>query len=993
MSEDEVKNGQSFTMPEGDGIQNGVPLDEAANLDSQPELTPSGFNERMRNSTKSATGNTEPEDGVNLSDAAGIMASSGFTIKAKLMASLSLLTLIILTLGIISFSSIVEINDLSIGIAERQSALAKTTEEIKASVFLARDAEKDFLIKEEQEALNRSSRFIAKLRTQIEKAIGIGTEIAKTTGVTINSQYEQMADLVDSYEAQFSEQVKNVKEARAALDQDILDTQKVKVDLADQADRLRAFVKGIVDDFWILTKNNVAEATVNAEKIADEAAADARAAKVTADKKLADDNRIAANLLIKDQEIAKQKLVDAITIANQKLKDNALKAEQLIAKDKVIADAKLDDLAANALKKFNRDADTAIQEAARLDTNQGVDAVGGATGNDLDNNAAAAAAAAAAVKTIAIESQELLAKQTAAAAKEAAEASEVSTKLAAEQAVDAAELLAENSITALKLSAEKAKVAADKVAAAAVVAANLVFDNANEAAEKAFAKTEAENIKVRDAVNLGTTLADLDRELLAMQINVARYLQLNKQSFADEAIASIDTALAIVDQVRRSSKDAKLNLQMVEARKQLLGYQKQFRSAVADADQMEENEAAINAAIDQQKASLKQTGEKVIALAGALSSDSWNSIATQSNQLQVVGSDAQSLLMILVVVGVLIGGFVLYAVPKPILAAINQLLLGAQRVAAGDLTQQIKVESRDELGQLASTFDHMRANLMNLVDRIQRASVQISTTVNEIQAASSQQSATSTEQAGALNEFSVTLREIAQSAEKLAGNAGVVADSSGSVAEKVGDANSRSGQMMESMNAIGDSTRQTSDRIKALNDQMDTITDAVSSISGVADQTTLLSLNAAIEANKAGEMGKGFSVVATEIRRLSDRSIDSAGGISGMVRDIQRATESSVVSMDKSSEEIRVGIDLVQDSTSTMQEVNLSMSEITTRTQEIAKGVGQQATSSTEAQQTITELLSASNTAAQAARQTSSAAYELNAMATQLSDAVSAFKT
>jgi methyl-accepting chemotaxis protein WspA len=199
--------------------------------------------------------------------------------------------------------------------------------------------------------------------------------------------------------------------------------------------------------------------------------------------------------------------------------------------------------------------------------------------------------------------------------------------------------------------------------------------------------------------------------------------------------------------------------------------------------------------------------------------------------------------------------------------------------------------------------------------------------------------------------------------------------------------------MMESMNAIGESTRQTSDRIKALNDQMDTITDAVSSISGVADQTTLLSLNAAIEANKAGEMGKGFSVVATEIRRLSDRSIDSAGGIGGMVRDIQRATESSVVSMDKSSEEIRVGIDLVQDSTATMQDVNLSMSEITSRTQEIAAGVTQQAVSSTEAQQTITELLSSSNTAAQAARQTSSAAYELNAMATQLSDAVAAFRT
>ncbi|MBT4081755.1 MAG: HAMP domain-containing protein [Gammaproteobacteria bacterium] len=928
-----------------DGIRNGVPLEE--NGSDIQDLTPQGFNQRMRDAISkngsSSNGGDSGDDSSFTSSAGDLIRTSGFTIKTKLMASLSLLTLIILTLGVISFTSIVEINDLSIGIAERQSALAKVTEEIKTSVFRARDAEKDFLIKEEQEALDRSGRFITKLRGQLEKATELGDEIEKATGIQTGAQFVAMADAVDAYEQQFSEQVKNVKDARDGVDKDIAETEEAKVTLSDRADKLRLLVKGITDDFWINTKNVVRQSTVDAQTIADQAKAGALAAKEMADEKLSNDLKMAAD----------------------KLKEDAKSASDQIAADKVVADKRIRDLAAAARTKFNRDADIAIVEATKLGTTRGT-AKGNAAlkGNDLDSNAAA-------VKNKALESQERLAQQN----------------------IEAAEMAAQASADALAFSATAAATASDKLAAAGVEAANKVFEEANLAADNALNKTKQSTLLVQDAVVLGTFLSDLDRELLTMQIQVARYLQLNKKSFADGAVSTIDVALSIADVVRRESGDEKMTLQMGEVRKQLLEYQKLFRNAVVDADQVVVDTATANAGIDAQKDSLKQTGEKLLVLATDLSDGAWSTIASESRNLQGTGNDAQNLLMILVVVGVLLGAFVLYAVPRPILAAINQLLMGAQRVAAGDLTQPITVSTRDELGQLAGTFDHMRSNLMSLVDRIQCASVQISTTVNEIQAASSQQSATSTEQAGALNEFSVTLREIAQSAEQLASNAGTVAGSSSSIATKVGDANSRSSQMMESMNAIGESTRQTSDRIKALNDQMDTITDAVSSISGVADQTTLLSLNAAIEANKAGEMGKGFSVVATEIRRLSDRSIDSAGGIGGMVRDIQRATESSVVSMDKSSEEIRVGIDLVQDSTATMQDVNLSMSEITSRTQEIAAGVTQQAVSSTEAQQTITELLSSSNTAAQAARQTSSAAYELNAMATQLSDAVAAFRT
>jgi methyl-accepting chemotaxis protein WspA len=197
---------------------------------------------------------------------------------------------------------------------------------------------------------------------------------------------------------------------------------------------------------------------------------------------------------------------------------------------------------------------------------------------------------------------------------------------------------------------------------------------------------------------------------------------------------------------------------------------------------------------------------------------------------------------------------------------------------------------------------------------------------------------------------------------------------------------------MTSMDAIGHSTAQTAERIKSLNDKMDDINEAVSTISMVADQTTLLSLNASIEANKAGEMGKGFSVVAHEIRRLSDRSIDSAGNISTMVRDIQRATESSALAMDKSSEEIRHGITLVGESIDSLGAIDETMERIQEQMRMIVDSVRAQAESSRMVQTTATEMLSSANMVSKAASQTRAVTYELNEMATALSAAVSVFK-
>jgi len=496
-----------------------------------------------------------------------------------------------------------------------------------------------------------------------------------------------------------------------------------------------------------------------------------------------------------------------------------------------------------------------------------------------------------------------------------------------------------------------------------------------------------------ELVAVGVLLSNLQQELLNAQIQTAKYFDTNKQSFANSSRAYVSRSIAQTKVVRGRTDNERMAQQMDEIGRNLDDYSGIFNEVTNNSEKVTQSKELVDERIKSQLASLRATSEKLLETAETVSARSWEDVKIMGTTLATVSSSAQNNLAFISVVGTLIGLVVLIWIPRPILSGINQLLLGAQQVAAGDLTKPVSVNSRDELGQLADTFDRMRVNLQSLVLRSKNASVQITSAVNEIQAAANQQSSTANEQASSINQFRATLTEMARTGGELA----AIVNEINSYAEKVSDhvriSNDKSTQLLDSMSLIKDSTQQTSGRIKSLNDQMDSINDAVNIISVVADQTTLLSMNASIEANKAGDMGKGFSVVAYEIRRLSDRAIDSAGDITGKVRDIQRATENSVVAMDKSSEEIRTGIDRVQESTVTLSNINESLDTIRNQMSDITTGTKDQSIATSQAQQGALELSESSKMVAVAAKETVKASFEINIMANQLAESVASFRT
>ena len=848
---DQAKDaGEAFVVPESDNIESGVPFHETAHPAHAQEasengahdggrLTPQGFNDRMKAAQHKANEAIENRTTAK-ADAHGGGLFSSVTIRTKLLGSLSLLTLIIIVLGAVSYLSLSQMNEISSHVTDEQAALARVTEEIKATVFRARGAEAEFLLKEEQAALDQSTRFLAKLRGQIGKAAEIGEVIAQTSGERVASQYVSLSDTVDKYESQFAQEVKNVRDARATLDAEARSAAKAQQDLVDQATAIGGAVRTLVDDYWVDARRLSREATSNAQTAFD-------------------------------------------------------KNNQKIAEAKGVADA-------------------------------------------------------------------LLAKQV-------AEAKNLDEKAALE-----------------------------KAATAATEAAEMTASAASDAATVAFRETQKESARIVTALEEGVLLVDLGRSMQNAETQIARYLQVNDLLlseagvFADAAIQDLKDAANTAEHIRQASSDLALSQKMKDAVRDIEILSKTFSKVVAHTGEVERERVIVDKEIAEQKAELLRTGEELLSFATELSDNSWNEVGSMSLMLRNTGADAQTQLLIVALAGVFVGIFVVLIIPRPITAGLAQLLGAAQRVAGGDLTQQVRINSRDELGQLAGSFEQMRQNLMALVERIQAASTQITTTVNEIQAAANQQSSSANEQSSALTQFSGTMSELAQTAESLSNTTLTMSENADFVAGRMGDSSASSRKTLASMQAIIEATRQTSERIKSLNDQMDGISTAVDTISSIADQTTLLSLNAAIEANKAGEMGEGFAVVATEIRRLSDRSIDSAATIRNMVRDIQRATESSVISMDKSSEEIRIGIEMVEETSESMDSLNGQIVSIREQTQDISTSSSEQSQVSREAKATTEQMMSSATLSAEAARQTSSATYELTSMSAQLSDAVSAFK-
>ncbi len=229
----------------------------------------------------------------------------------------------------------------------------------------------------------------------------------------------------------------------------------------------------------------------------------------------------------------------------------------------------------------------------------------------------------------------------------------------------------------------------------------------------------------------------------------------------------------------------------------------------------------------------------------------------------------------------------------------------ADQVAHGDLTQQVEVvRETTEVGQMLRAFQIMTKNLNALISQAQKSGIQISTSTTQIAAAGRELEATVNEQVASINEVNATSRQIAATTGVLVKAMDDVASTAQTTTNAAANSQNNLDKIQGAMQNLVLATRSISAKLKVMDDKANNINNVVTTITKVADQTNLLSLNAAIEAEKAGEYGAGFAVVAREIRRLADQSAVATLEIERMVKEVQSSVSTGVMEVDKFNKEV-----------------------------------------------------------------------------------------
>ena len=350
---------------------------------------------------------------------------------------------------------------------------------------------------------------------------------------------------------------------------------------------------------------------------------------------------------------------------------------------------------------------------------------------------------------------------------------------------------------------------------------------------------------------------------------------------------------------------------------------------------------------------------------------------------------------LIVTVGfMLLIGAVAFFVVRSILISMQTINTRMREMALADtdLSARLDIEGKDEVGQLAHWIDAFVEKIAKLVRAVKKSSIQLRSTATEMAATSHEQQATvssfgasSTQIAAAVKEISATGTELMQTINEV----GLVARDSTAIAN---EGRSSLGEMQSSMGQLAASSGSISSKLAAINEKARDITGVVTTITKVADQTNLLSVNAAIEAEKAGEYGRGFLVVAREIRRLADQTASATLDIEHTVQQMQGAVSAGVMEMDKFAAQVRKSVEEVDSIGGKLAQIIERVELLTTRFDTVSEGMNSQSVGVRQINEAMSSLADNVRTTSQSLSEFTSAAEEMKTAVDGLKGELAKFK-
>lgn len=370
-----------------------------------------------------------------------------------------------------------------------------------------------------------------------------------------------------------------------------------------------------------------------------------------------------------------------------------------------------------------------------------------------------------------------------------------------------------------------------------------------------------------------------------------------------------------------------------------------------------------------------------------------NSMANDSNQKAAEQYDsAFELVVALLVLATALTMLFAWLLTRSITLPIAQALDAAENIAEGNLTQPIKVDGDDEAGRLLRAMNKMQEKLRDTLQRISGSATQLASAAEELNAVTDESARGLTQQNNEIEQAATAVNEMTSAVEEVARNAVSTSEASKNATASAGDGRDLVQETVSAIERMSGDVQGTATLIGALAEESRDIGKVLDVIRGLADQTNLLALNAAIEAARAGEAGRGFAVVADEVRALAHRTQQSTSEIERMIGSIQAGTEQAVDSMRNSTERAESTLNIAKGAGMSLDTINSAIIEINERNLVIASAAEEQAQVAREVDRNLVNIRDLSVQSATGASQTSAASSELSRLAVDLNGMVGRFR-
>ncbi|MES9990923.1 MAG: methyl-accepting chemotaxis protein [Candidatus Thiodiazotropha sp.] len=384
--------------------------------------------------------------------------------------------------------------------------------------------------------------------------------------------------------------------------------------------------------------------------------------------------------------------------------------------------------------------------------------------------------------------------------------------------------------------------------------------------------------------------------------------------------------------------------------------------------------------VEHEEENLDHTLESLLAEIGKFTEESAKRAeAHEQSAVVVLGILALVSVAIGVVVSSMFASFIVSSIKK------------ATVIASGDLTQDLEVSSRDEIGELLTAINGMRRNLLDMLADISETTEQLSTASEEMSTITTQTSETIHAQRSETEQVATAMNEMTATVQDVAVNINHTASAADQANEQTREGSQIVQRSIAQINKLAEQVESSSQTINDLEHHSEAINTVLDVIKGIADQTNLLALNAAIEAARAGEQGRGFAVVADEVRTLAGRTRQSTDEINDMIEKLQSGSRQAVTVMDQSREEAKSAVELATQTGTALATITNAVEKINEMSTQIASAAEEQGTVAEEINRNIVKINDMSNQTADGASETATASKNLAHMATELQGLVERF--